>query len=301
MENDVGQTSIHPLWAILLAVGGFLLGLGIMYFRAWSDPDSKNFVQSSSGSLWIFLIAAQVAFWAVVAIPLWSGLRTLHSAFRDLLSDSRLQSLLFAGILVALLSVAPRVLPRIDDPLLYHTWKIALISAMGVLVVGVPALVGMFWVRVVADSVARQEPDRDGAEYIYLRESLQRLLRVVGAAIGLSTLSTGTLQQALVQNSGGSRAFPSELVLLWGAGATVLVMLAYVPAYLSLRGLGHGLIARLLPMPALGSSAWFDWDAKRKSLSAFLQLHQNLLDRLQSGIFILAPLLSAAVSVAIPH
>jgi fumarate reductase subunit D len=112
--KDAGQTSIHPLWAILLAVDGFLLGLGIMYFSAWSDPESKDFVQSSSGSLWIFLIAAQVAFWAVVAISLWSGLKTLHGAFRDLLSGSRLQSLLFAGIPVGLLSVAPRILRRIE-------------------------------------------------------------------------------------------------------------------------------------------------------------------------------------------
>jgi hypothetical protein len=61
------------------------------------------------------------------------------------------------------------------------------------------------------------------------------------------------------------------------------------------------LLARVLPMPSLGSNVWFDWDAKRRSLSAFLQLDQNLLDHLQSGIFIVAPLLSAAVSVAIPH
>jgi hypothetical protein len=304
-DESLNHTSIHPLWAMLLAVGGFLLGLGIMYFRAWSNADSTQFVQSSSGRVWILLIAGQVAFWAIVAIPLWSGLRTLHGAFRPQLEGSLLQSFVFAVVFTGLLSMAPRVLPRIDDPLAYHEWKIALISAIGVLVVALPALVGMFWVRVVAESIAgsvtRQEPDREGNEYDYLRESLERLLRLVGAAIALSTLSTGALQHALNENAARSDAFSTELVLLWGAGATVLVMLAYVPAYVSLREWGYGQVARLLPMPALGSSEWFEWEARRKNLNAYFQLDRNLLDRLQSGIFILAPLLSAAVSVAIPH
>jgi hypothetical protein len=192
----------------------------------------------------------------------------------------------------------PRVLVA-DDQRVARDVLVA--SLMGLLAVGVPALVGMFWVRVVAEAFAQREPDPHASEYTYLRDSLQRLLRVVGATIALSTLSTGALQQALVENGPESQSFPSELVLLWGAGATVLLMLAYVPAYLSLRALGLRLISHLLPMPALGSSEWFDWDAKRKSLSAFLQLDQNLLDRLQAGVFILAPLLSAAVTVAIPN
>jgi hypothetical protein len=299
--EPLDQPSVNSFLAMVLAVGGFLLGLGIMYFAARRDPRSAAFVESPSGKVWILLIAAQVAFWAVVATPLWLGLRTLLRAFRDQLRGSRLQSVLFAGIFLALLSLAPRVLPKVDDPLAYHEWKIGLISAMGVVAVGVPALVGMLWVRIVAESVQPRVPTRDGEVYRHLRDSLQRLLRLVGAAVGLSTLSTGALLQALAENSPQSTSVSSQLVLLWGAGATVLVMLAYVPAYLSLRALGQGLITRVLPMPALGSSDWFDWEAKRKSLSAYLQLDQNLLDRLESGIFILAPLLSAAATVAVPR
>jgi hypothetical protein len=301
MDNDSVARSVHPLWTVLLAVGGFLLGLGIMRVGADTGQASRAFAGSFSGKLWILLIAAQVSFWAVVAIPLWSALRAFQRTFRQELEGSRIQSFLFAGIFLALLSLSPRVLPTINDPLTGHTWKIPLISAVGVLSVGLPALVAMFWVRVVAVFPARHQSDEDGSAYVYLRESLQRLMRLLGATIALSTLSTGALQQALTVNAGTSNAFPSELVLLWGAGATVLLMLVYAPAYLALRALGYGLIARLLPMPALGSNDWFDWDGRRKSLTGFLQLEQNLLDRLQAGIFILAPLLSAAVSVAIPH
>jgi hypothetical protein len=304
-SESLDSPSIHPLWAILLAVGGFLIGLGIMYIEAWSTEGSEKFVGTLSGRLWILLIAAQVAFWAVVALPLWKGLRKLHRAFREQLRGLGLQSALFAVVFVGLLRAAPLLLEPIENPLVGHEAKITLISAIGVLVVGVPALLGMFWVRVVAEafsgSITREEPDREGNEYTYLRGALERLLRLVGVVIALSTLSTGALQQALVEFSGESGAFPPQLVLLWGAGSTVLLMLAYVPAYLSLRKWGEGLVAHLLPMPVLGSTDWFDWNAKAKDLSSYLQLDKNLLDRLQSGIFILAPLLSAAITVAIPR
>jgi hypothetical protein len=301
MDDSLDHPSLNPFLAALFAVGGFLVGLAIMYFDARTDIRSISFVDSSSGRLWILLIAGQVAFWAVVAVPLWSGLQGFHRMFREQLRGSRLQSVFFAMTFLALLSLAPRVLPKIDDPLAHHGWKIGLVSVFGVLTVGLPALVGMLWVRIAANRVRPADLTRESDMYGHLRVSLQRLLRLLGAGVGLSTLSTGALQQALVENSRLSTPFPSQLILLWGAGATVLVMLAYVPAYLSLQDLGRGLINRVLPMPAFGSSDWFDWDAKRKTMSAYLQLDQSLLDRLESGIFILAPLLSAAVAVAVPH
>lgn len=301
MRNEhLEHTSVPQFLAIVLVVAGFAAGLGIMFFGAQSDPRSAAFAASYSGRVWILLIAAQVSFWAVVAMPLWSGLRSFRSHFPHELHGSLLQSIVFACVLVALLGLAPLSLPHIDDPLAHHSVKIGLISAMGVLVVGVPALLGMFWIRIVAASIDLQVPSSAGGDFGYLRDALQRLLRLTGATIALSTLSTGALQQALVENSAFVRSFPSQLVLLWGAGATVILMLAYVPAYLNLRGLGNALIDRLLPMPGLGSDAWFKWDLRRRSLSSYLQLDQNLLDRLESGILILAPLISAAISVAIP-
>ncbi len=78
-------------------------------------------------------------------------------------------------------------------------------------------------------------------------------------------------------------------------------MAAYVPAYLKVQAWGKVLVTSLLGERALGSDEWFDWDARRKTLDAYLQIDQGLLDRLESGIFILAPLLAAAVSVAVPH
>lgn len=304
MKKETDFISLDPLWSMLLAVAGFLVGVGIMSFDAWASARSRSFMDSFSGRFWILLIGAQTAFWAVVAIPLWSGLRRFRETFRQELRGSLLRIVLFAGIFLALLFAAPRATRlSIDNPLVGHVWKINLLTAISALAIAIPALVGMFWVRVLASSFdPKDEAERDSPRYLLLRDSLHRLLQLVGAVVALSTLGTGALRQALFANGRADAAtFPPEGVLLWGAGATILVMLAYVPAYVTLRAAGQRLVMQLLPMPPLGTESWFAWNSKRKELNDFLQLDRNLGDQLQASIFILAPLLSAALSLAIPR
>jgi hypothetical protein len=295
------EPSIDPLVAIVLGVAGFVVGLAIMFYESRHSDPSAEFVDSTSGWVWMVLIAAQVAFWAVVAIPLWSGLRNRHHRYTACLDGSRIRSVLFAALFVAVPAAALRVTPPMNglsDPLYYHQTKIAVISVLSWGTVVLPALVGMFWVYTIADRLA---PEGDVEDYTDVRDSLQRLLKILGAVIALSTLSTGALLQAIAEKAPKSAPPLSELALLWGGGATVLLMAAYVPAYLKVQAWGKALVTSLLGERALGSDEWFDWDARRKTLDAYLQIDQGLLDRLESGIFILAPLLAAAVSVAVPH
>jgi hypothetical protein len=287
----------------VLGVAGFVLGLEIMFFDDRHTLKSAAFVDSPSGWVWMVLIAAQVAFWAIVTIPLWSGLRRTHRRYARQLKGVRIRSMLLGGLFLALPVAALFIGAHLDglsDPLYYHKRKIGLISALSWGIVVLPALTGMFWVYTAADRVSREDPS-DVDRFTDLRDSLQRLLKLLGAVIALSTLSTGALLQAMVDNARTPVRLPSELALLWGGGATVLMMAAYVPAYLKVQGWGQTLVRRLLPEPALGSGDWFDWDTRRKTLGAYLQVDEGLLDRLQSGVFVLAPLLAAAASVAVPR
>jgi hypothetical protein len=109
------EPSIDPLVAIVLGVAGFVVGLEIMFYdRRHSIPSadpSAKFVDSTSGWVWMVLIAAQVAFWVVVAIPLWSGLRNRHHRYAACLDGSRIRSVLFAVLFVAVPAAASLVTP----------------------------------------------------------------------------------------------------------------------------------------------------------------------------------------------
>jgi hypothetical protein len=284
-------------------LGGFVLGLEIMFVDDRHSVLSDTFVDTTSGWVWMIFIAAQVAFWAVVAVPLWSGLRRMHRRYARQLEGVRIRSVLFGGLFLALPVAALFVgghLNGLSDPLYNHRRKIGLVSALSWGTVVMPALTGMFWVYTAADRVSHEDPG-DIDRFTDLRDNLQRLLKLLGAVIALSTLSTGALLQAMVDNAPTPVRLPSELVLLWGGGATVLIMAAYVPAYLKVQGWGQTLVRRLVPEPApdpvTGSSGT---RGGRPSAPTSRSMRVYSIG-CKSGVFVLAPLLAAAVSVDVPR
>jgi hypothetical protein len=290
--------TLDPLWAMILAVGGFLAGVGLMHIRASATAASRAFVHSPSGKLWIGLIGLQTAFWAVAVIPLWAALRRFRRDFQEEVRKSRLRVRVCAGFLLGLFFFEPRAatFPNVN-PLADHSWKTFLLTIVAAVALGAPAFVGMFWVHEIARSLMqRHGSEAVGTQYLTLREDLQRFLRIAGAVIALATLSTGALRQAVVAKS----QFPPEVVLEYGALLCVPLLMAYTPAYLRLRALGRDLIKRLPPMPPMASEDWVKWDEHRRALSSFLQLELGVFEQLQASIFVLAPLLSAAISLAIP-
>jgi hypothetical protein len=292
-----------PLTTMVLGAGGFFAGVGLLLIGYRHNQTSSHFVASYGGKLWIILIGVQTAFWAIAFGPLWSALRRFSREFEEELRGSFRRIIAFDALFVVLLVAAPALAryPAVN-PLAGHAWKILLLTMIAAVAIGIPALTGIFEVRVASQASLRPHVrDLNGDGYLSLRDNLQGFLRIAGASIALGTLATGGLRQAVLANGAQPSSFPADIVLQFGALLTILLSLAYVPAFVSLRTAGRALVERLLPMPDLGGAAWFDWDSKRKTLNEFLQLDQSMFDRLQASLFILAPLLTAALSLAIPQ
>jgi hypothetical protein len=76
---------------------------------------------------------------------------------------------------------------------------------------------------------------------------------------------------------------------------------AYAPAYHALLRLGRRIRDALLPKrPAPKDPGFGDWYATRGNLTELMQIEVGIYQRLQTTILILSPLISAALSLAIP-
>jgi uncharacterized membrane protein YagU involved in acid resistance len=291
----------NPVWLLFIGLGGFTIGIGLLWLGWDQTARSEEFVRTTGFAVWAALIGVQTAYWAVVAGPLWVELAAMwreakagHSAILTL-----------AGALVIILIVFPLLsaAASVAWPLWGHTMKTRALTIIGGLVVGVPALSG---IALVQRRLSRREaePGKDDLPVaIRSRSQILRFLSVAGAVIGLAVLAAGALRKAAVPEFVVDREFPQEGILLYGAFFTGLLLLVYVPAHLALRRLGLRIRDHYFPlseMPAPDSDFFKGWLDKRTALETLLQLNVTPSQQLQASLFILAPLISAVITSLVP-
>jgi hypothetical protein len=293
----------HPVWLLLIGLGGFLVGVGILLFGYKGSDVSIKFVDTSGFAVWAVVIGAQTAYWAVVSGPLWVDLKAV---WRDT-SPGHVSTLALAATLILILIVFPLVsiARRAPWPLWGHTGKIQILTIIGGLAVGVPALMGIALVqRQVNDQEAGPVDKEDVPAALKARSQILRFLGVAGAVIGLAVLAAGALRKAAVPRFVPDDRFPAEAVLLYGAFFTGLLLLVYVPAHLALRRLGAKIRHHYYPlsqMPAPDDDAFKGWLDKRTNLETVLQLNVTPSQQLLASLFILAPLISAVLTSLVPR
>lgn len=293
----------HPAWLLLIGLGGFLVGVGILLIGYKGTDRSELFVHSSGFAVWAVVIGAQTAYWAVVSGPLWVELTAVWRQG----SPGRSSTLALAVTLILILVVFPTVsiVARAPWPLWGHSGKIRALTIIGGLAVGVPALMGIALVQQqVNDQVAGPVDKDDVPAALRARSQILRFLSVAGAVIGLAVLAAGALREATVP-PGLVLAddFPAEAVLLYGAFFTGLLLLVYVPAHLALRRLGTRIRDTYFPlsqMPAPDDDAFRGWLDQRTHLETVLQLNVTPSQQLLASLFILAPLISAVLTSFVP-
>ena len=64
----------HPVWLLLIGIGGFLFGVGLLFFGSDRTARSEEFVGTTGFAVWAAVIGVQTAYWAVIAGPLWADL-----------------------------------------------------------------------------------------------------------------------------------------------------------------------------------------------------------------------------------
>src|SRR5260370_35928779 len=85
--------------------------------------------------------------------------------------------------------------------------------------------------------------------YLRLREYLGNFLTVTGIVLALGTLGLNASWE-FVQAANKDNRFPHDLIVVFGGVFTVLLGMAYAPAYLALRTLGADIRDSIVP-PAL--------------------------------------------------
>jgi len=292
----------HPVWLLLIGIGGFLFGIGLLFFGSAQTARSGEFVRTTGFAVWAASIGAQTAYWAVIAGPLWADLAAVWRQAKP----GRAAMLTLAGTLAVIVIALPifSAAARVAWPLWGHTMKIRALTIIGGLVAGVPALAGIALVQRQASERATGRIGMDDvAAALEARSRILRFLSVAGGVIGLAVLAAGALRKATVPDFVAEGDFPQEGILLYGAFFTGLLLLVYGPAHAALKRLGVRIRDHYFPlseMPAPDVDTFKGWLDRRATLETLLQLNVTPGQQLQASLFILAPLLSAVLTALVP-
>jgi hypothetical protein len=191
-------------------------------------------------------------------------------------------------------------------PLAFMDLRVSFSYILGFVAVA-PGVIGLWFIQVALRrlrvQIAQDNLDGGSAHVLerlqYFWALARRVAIVLGAALGVSTLSTGIFRNAVLGTSALPEAeFPAEYTLFFGALLAAGLGFIYVPCHLTVQNACREFSELVYPTPS-DPRAWSDWLTARRALEQFLGL-ETALDRTFPTIFaILAPFLGSAVSVLV--
>ncbi|MDQ3893237.1 MAG: hypothetical protein M3292_01020 [Actinomycetota bacterium] len=146
------------------------------------------------------------------------------------------------------------------------------------------------------------------ADFLLLREKLQRLLAIDGVIIGAAVLATAALRNAVLAYGDEVKAhprsypnvpppsFPPEYVLLYGLAVSLLLALFWAPIYTMLVSAGARLVKSAIGERRKDES-WTDWQERRAKFEQFLGVETSAMANFRSAVAILTPLGSALLGL----
>jgi hypothetical protein len=314
----LGQELSDPdPWSIVLvALVGGSLPLAIIYWGYWTrsfPPGVRPFIATGQFHLWLFLLAAQAALWALALIPLTTSLRALWRFGRGQWYRIAASTTMLAACLVVVSVVSASSTAERRYPLPSHQLKLTIIVLIGSMV----ALVGAVTMALVHSALrglaqtdlGTERARRDSAQtLLMLRDSLQRILGIEGAIIGVAVLATAGLRNAVLVYGDTVRAhpllyphtpvphFPPEDVLIYGAAFSAFLALFWAPIYRRMTAVAARMCDAIAP-PIAPDESWADWEERRRSVEEYLGLTATTTETFRSTVAILTPLLSALLGL----
>jgi hypothetical protein len=296
--------------AAILAVGGALVATAVMFADYPFPPEETAFIETPAALLWLLSVAAQWMLWFVLVPPLAVALYAHREGFgwSPIVSVAALGLLSVGFLLPATFGWPDLPLADLPDyPLTYHRAKIGAVYGIGLFVALLPAL-GLGLVRARLRGLFRQgKPSAKQVQrFLELRESMQHFLFLAGAFIFLAMLSVGALRNAILAQDPDDEAlassFPPEYVLLFGIYFSLLLALAYMPAYASYLEVGGRLRDDLVgpTPPGVGVSELKKWRDERTDLESVLRLDVGVGESFRAGVVVFAPLAGSLVSLLLP-
>jgi hypothetical protein len=214
-----GVSATSPAGLGLIAVASVVAVAFVPFWllRHWdATPESQAFVHTPAFAMWLLVLGAQAAIWIGSLAFL---VVTLRRRGRDLRRRGALPMTTIAALgapIVAILLLAallnfgpsPGIYKDIRSPsfptdtgwpLSNHQLKVQPIVGAGI-VIGMVAIVGVWLTTVAFADLGRHAAARASVvrRFIALRAELTTLLAVAGVLVGLGTLSTGALREAIL-------------------------------------------------------------------------------------------------------
>ena len=330
---SVWQLVLLPVLAFIGMAFGMLLDVeepckSSLLARFDVPCKSREFASTPQFHIWLLILCASAAVWALAGAFLVGFWRTRRRALR--LRPGDYVSIFVAVAALALpsfvlLSVLAGVqrgplsfedLPESDQfPLTHHKTKILLIVSIALLISA--AAIMCMWA--IAIAMNRLRPGRPGQpkpqstdlkKFLGLRRDLGALLGLNGLLIGLGTLSAGALRNAvLAANSepyvdshpDEKLEFASEYVVVYGLFFTGLLAIAFVPGFLAMRSAGARLRDAAIDLPAPSDPDFDEAIAKRKALDVLLETNLSATASFKAAVVIFTPLAGSLLALVLPR
>jgi len=274
-----------------------LLGAFVMLYDIRSTPESINFINTSDFVAWFFINLITFALFPILGMPLWGSVMTYKRYFRrEIIFTATFFTLLIAlpdAYAYYYLPVSTRL------PLAHAATKISIIVGVGFFSIGLPAAIVIWLIQSALRQDFNETRFREThiEKYSRLRDDLALMILILGSIIGLLALATAALRRASISSGVVSAdTYPIIFVLLYGAYFTFLLVIMYLPVYLSLGTVGNRICNSMVELPSIKSSKWSEIYSKRKDLQELLRLNLTDVQNWQSGLAILAPFIGGVIS-----
>lgn len=290
---------------------GFLFGslvgvLIIFYDRPFGQysKETWEFIKAPNTRLWFALAIVSLGLCGAIVLPLIEWIWSLR---RALLAPSWKKTLVGMFLWVSAIAILAYI-PlstlfsyRCDYLYIFpHSWVKATLLGLSIYAALVLAGIGMLSVSYASKylHLFSQDAQLDNLfnHYINLKENAFRLLAVFVVNITLYPLTIRAKLNAISGLCAADKYIRLDMYkdnpkvyLAYGALFSLLLLLTYVPAYISLHDTGKRLCNALLPMPSIQTPEWDTWYEKHQKLETLLGVNKSLTENILTAITILIP------------
>jgi hypothetical protein len=341
IERDASRDPRPPYLIAAVVVAAAIASLAVPFWLLWdvrASAASIAFASTPQFVVWVLVLTGQAAVWvgagAFVAWTLRHRLRQLdESGLLAARGHAAVGSATIALFLVPLvLLFGPRVgwlgvkpghlLSGRQWPLSHYEAKVTPLVLIA-LVIGLLAVHGMWLTAIAVTKLPRNDHTGRAVErFLELRTELTALLAVAGVLIGLATLSSGAVRQAVLAanregvglvdgraavcalpgtrstsqaNSCPPLEFDRLYVISYGLLFSGLLAIAFGPSFVALQRAGNRLREQL-PLPDPTDATFFEIVDKRSKLDGLLQTNLSGTATFKAAVAIVTPLAASLTS-----
>lgn len=303
----------RAIFYILTAGAGLAIGLLVLFWEdifmgqnAWiideaqGHPKGVFFNEHPKFLLWTFLIITQAGVFVALLNPLLRQSRTIRHQFKIHATEwwltyiygtiVLLLTAFFVAVVVGEYFMAGSEWGIKVFPLAHSQYKFLALNLLGY-GVAMSSIAGMVITSRASIKLDEIDENRVVECYRLLRRSMRFFLLSLGIQVGLATLATNALQEAINDHYSllEGAIFPVEFVWAYGLFLSLLLLLVFVPVNQRVTEAGNKLKRKI----EAGTLVHEQVPGKKTTLEQDLGLQRGLKQNLELVLTIMAPILGA--------